>query len=336
MSGAAQVTRPGRTTVGVPLERYFYHSFPRRGRATESEVAKGCEILALIADAGLLLAPEVVVWQHPHANGTPPREQSYIQRRVCFTELAPEELPDHARGFGSFALEFEIETLKRMGAMPVFYVPQAVGTETDGRSSLGSTLVIQSMDAMVLAARLAGVAEALARAKDGDEFNCAFGFQSLRTFSFEVSNLRRFVEAFTYAITPPEMLQYGLEGLLSGFYPADNLRDSKVLAYYRQREWRIAWNFAYRGEEVMRRPSPELFDRLLKVDAEFFGRPFPTPRGESRLGEEAYVYPRLGDTKVIQLARRMIAPKAAMAQAVRILAQFAPSVPLVCIDDLAG
>ncbi len=322
--------------MGVPTERYFYHSFPRRGRATEGEVAKGCEILTLIADAGLLLAPEVVVWQYPHANGTPPREQSYIQRRVCFTELTPAELPEHAREFGSFALEFETETLKRMGAMPVFYVPQAVGTEADGRSSLGSTMVIQSMDAMVLMMRLAGVAEALAQANDGDQFNCTFGFQNLKTFGFNVSELRRFVDAFTYAITPPDMLQYGLEGLLSCFYPADNLRDNKELAYYRQREWRIGWNFAYQGEELMRRPSSELVDRLLRLDADFFGRPFQTPRGESRLGEESYVYPSLDDTKIIQLVRRVIAPQDAMAQVARILTQFAPDVPLVCIDDLPG
>jgi hypothetical protein len=319
----------------VPSQRYFYHSFPRRGRATDQEAAKGCEILELIADAGLLLAPEVVEWRYPHADGSAPREQSYIQRRACFTELSPPELPGHAEEFGHFALEFDTETIKRMGAMPVFYVPQAVGAEADGRSSLGSTLVIQAMDAMVLMMRLAGVAEALAKARDGDAFNCTFGFQNLRRWDFEVTELRRFVEAFTYAITPPEMLQHGLEGLLACFYPADNLRHSAALAHYRQREWRIAWNFAHLGEELMRRPSQELVDRLLKLDAEFFGRPFPTPKGQSRLGEEAYVYPRLGDTKIIHLARRVIAPRDAMAQAARILSRFAPDVPLVCINELA-
>lgn len=39
--------------TGVP-ERYFYHSFPRRSRSTEREIASGLTILELIRDFGLL------------------------------------------------------------------------------------------------------------------------------------------------------------------------------------------------------------------------------------------------------------------------------------------
>ena len=84
-------------------QRLFYHSFPRRGRNTAGEIEKGCRILSLIADAGLLLTPEGVHWKYPHADGTPPREQQVIQRRVCLTELAPAELPRPGEEFGHFA-----------------------------------------------------------------------------------------------------------------------------------------------------------------------------------------------------------------------------------------
>jgi hypothetical protein len=92
-------------------KRFFYHSFPRRGRNTSGEIDKGCQILSLICDVGLVLAPEVVPWSYPHADGTPPREQRTIQRRIYFTELAPHELKRHAEEFGHFALEFEVDAL---------------------------------------------------------------------------------------------------------------------------------------------------------------------------------------------------------------------------------
>ena len=46
-------------------ERYFYHSFPRRGSSTEAEIDKGCKILASIRDFGLLLTPQLIEWQQP-------------------------------------------------------------------------------------------------------------------------------------------------------------------------------------------------------------------------------------------------------------------------------
>jgi hypothetical protein len=58
-------------TTDISMDRFFYHSFPRRGRNDAGEVAKGCKILSLMRN-GLLLAPES---QHPHADGSPPRTQ---------------------------------------------------------------------------------------------------------------------------------------------------------------------------------------------------------------------------------------------------------------------
>jgi hypothetical protein len=221
-------------------ERFFYHSFPRRGRGSDGEIDKGCKILSLICDAGLLLAPEIVPWSYPHADGSPPRRQQIIQRRICFRELASDELIEHAEEFGHFALEFDISTLKRLGAMPVFYIPQSTDADTSEIPSLGSTLVVQSIDAMILAMRLAGVKRIFDQSRAGERVDCTFGFAKSKTFTLDVEETRKAIEAFTYALTPPDMLEHALTGLLSCFYPADNLRDNKALAYYRQREWRIA------------------------------------------------------------------------------------------------
>jgi hypothetical protein len=112
------------TAETMKLEGFFYHSFPRRGRHGDKEVQKGLKILELIRDFGLLLTPEVTAWEYPHADGSPPRKIEMVQRRVSFTELSPCELPRHAEEFGRFALEFEIDTLKSLYALPVFYIPR--------------------------------------------------------------------------------------------------------------------------------------------------------------------------------------------------------------------
>jgi hypothetical protein len=320
-----------------PAERFFYHSFPRRGRGSDSEVAKGCKILSLIYDAGLVLAPEVVKWNYPHADGAPPREQQTIQRRICFTELAPTELVQHAEEFGHFALEFDVQTLKRMGAMPVFYIPQATEHDEHGVTSLGATLVIQAIDAMILATRLGGVKKILDDpATTQSTLDCTFGFRTekLKTFHLNVPEARKVIQGFTYALTPPDMLEQALTGLLSCFYPADNLRDNKALAYYRQREWRIAWNFAIRGEEVMRGPSDELIGRLLDTDPDFFGRDFPTALGPRRLATEALVFPGIAGKRVVEMANRVVVPRAALTAAKAIATRFASGVPVICIEDM--
>src|SRR5882757_349348 len=104
-------------------DRYLYHSFPRRGANTAEEVDKGLNILACIRDFGLLLLPESIEWSLP-LKSKPPRTIPFVQSRVCFTDLTPAELPQHAETFGHFALEFEMESARRLGAVPVFYVPQ--------------------------------------------------------------------------------------------------------------------------------------------------------------------------------------------------------------------
>lgn len=105
-------------------ERFFYHSFPRRGASTAEEIDKGCKILAAIRDFGLLLTPQLIEWKQPTLDEAQPRVFPVLQKRVCFAELNPSELPQHAKKFGRFALEFEIDTVHRLGAVPVFYVPQ--------------------------------------------------------------------------------------------------------------------------------------------------------------------------------------------------------------------
>ena len=109
------------------LERRFFHSFPRpkRGEDREATLDRGLEILALMKSAGLILAPEVVEWDASVVAG---RAEQFriLQRRACFTELSPEELPSHAAVFGPVALSFDVAKLRSAGATPVIYAPQGL------------------------------------------------------------------------------------------------------------------------------------------------------------------------------------------------------------------
>jgi hypothetical protein len=89
-----------------------------------------------------------------------------LKKRICFTELSPGELAGHAEKFGHFSLEFEIETVRRLGAMPVFYVPQPTSEATDG-SLIGSALVAIATDSRAVVQRMAGLNDLLHGALPG-------------------------------------------------------------------------------------------------------------------------------------------------------------------------
>ncbi|HUZ93822.1 MAG TPA: hypothetical protein VMU57_02815, partial [Edaphobacter sp.] len=113
--------------IKAGAERTFYHSFPRRRASDTPEVIneKGLELLVAISQMGLILAPEVVEWSIPLSDGST-KVIRHRQMRICFTELSQSELPRHAEVFGPFAMEFHIDILRQLGALPVIYVPQMV------------------------------------------------------------------------------------------------------------------------------------------------------------------------------------------------------------------
>ena len=86
---------------------------------------RGWNILRAIRRTGLVLAPELVEWTAPVSIGNPTPIR-LLQQRICFTELQPHELPAHSERFGPFAIEFDVTALRRAGALPVVYMPQAL------------------------------------------------------------------------------------------------------------------------------------------------------------------------------------------------------------------
>jgi hypothetical protein len=324
-------------------ERYFYHSFPRRPQ-TEGH-GHGLAILELIRDFGLLMTPEIARWEYTHADGSPPRRQSMVQRRISFTELAPAELAGHTKDFGPFALEFDIDALKRLGAIPVFYV--SLAGDGHGAGGLGGTLMNHLIDAMRLTDRIAQMAAILDGAPpDRDRQAITIPVDAgPALFDLNIQEARETLRAISLGLAPARQLAAFLEGGLNYFYPADG-RNNATLQYYRQREWRMAGNVAVRDEEMMHVPSAVMIDRLLALDADFFGRQFP-PADEivsntslhglqqQRLADWCWVFAEFDGRRALNWVRRVIVPADALDAATAILAPLADAPPLVSLENLA-
>jgi hypothetical protein len=321
------------TAVEGAPERYFYHSFPRKWRETDAEIEKGCTILSIIRDSGLIMAPEIVEWRYEYLDGSPARTAEVLQRRISFTELPPEEVAGHAKKFGRFALEFEVPVLKALGAIPVFYIPQALSM-AKGAEGAASTLVMQFLDGMSLVERIASIQEELARTgQTSGSLRRTYGFQHKRDFEFDVAATKRLLDALMHALTPSPRLRDGMRGTANFFFGADDLKHDEALGYYREREWRIAGAMTLRNEDIVFSPTDRLVGRLLALDTDFFGREYPAGEGKNR-AEQSYVMPGLDGRPIIDMIRRVIVPEAGLDSATAVFKGFPKPPAIVTLESL--
>lgn len=317
-------------------ERHFYHSFPRRSRFTPAEIEEGCAILGIIRDHGLALVPQVLQWEYPHADGTPNRTSEIMQQRVCFTELRPSDLAGHAAKFGRFAIEFPVPVLKALGAIPVFYIPRAVG-DAQGAEWAANVMVMQLQDAYILSLRLSELSDAARKAAPEEKtIRCTLGFteSGLKDFHLDIASAKHVFEILTYALTPPDVLVPAFEAAMRYFVPADDLRQHEELGFYREREWRIAANVAMAGKPLLQAPNRDLINRLKALDPEFFDRPFHSSQGKKTRADLVSVLPGLNDRSILQLARRVIVPGQALRQARRLLKDVPGAPPVVSLESV--
>lgn len=324
-------------------ERFFYHSFPRRGASTDVEREKGKKILAAIRDFGLVLTPQFIEWSQPNL-GAPPRTLPILQKRVCFTELSPKELPGHVEKFGHFSLEFEIETVRRLGAMPVFYVPPPTGEAADG-SHIGTALVAIATDVRAVIQRMAGLNRVLhGSVPVNPKFDFNTGFAGSPDgqghYAIDRDEAKNFLAAIGHAVTPWADLQSGADALLNFFQPTDNKNTDEALEYYREREWRIACGMRLKGRDgqpdadLLRVLTPEERQRLLDIDQEFFSRRIQTGTGEADTLDQALVLPGLHSKRVIQMVRRVIVPASAVKDTIEVLCALDQSPPVIALEEL--
>ena len=114
-----------------------FHSFPRhRGNVPRDQILHKGELVAgSLLQNGLLLAPENFEIPLLNDQGAQIDHLKVLQCRICFTELQPSEIENHSKVFGPYSLAFEIDDLRRIGGLPVHYVPMPHGTHLYGLAS---------------------------------------------------------------------------------------------------------------------------------------------------------------------------------------------------------
>ena len=264
--------------------RFFYHSFPRpRPGETPSETAsRGWAILQSMKKLGLILAPEVVEWRTPVNLGTPSPIQ-ILQRRICFTELSPQELTEHSKHFGPFALEFETTALRRVGALPVIYMPQAL-SEQDHLALLGPFVVghleqirgtlekLNSLDEIGSPAYLQNLGathiadDCIVTLTNEDQSG-----GTVQTFQVPWKAIRDLLSYMNFE-TAPFNAMTGVTSITQAlFYQTDDDHHDQELGYYRQREWRITADYYVNGIRSGRSLQDEEKALLLELDESFWG-----------------------------------------------------------------
>ena len=300
--------------------RFFYHSFPRpRPGETYSETAsRGWAILQSMKKLGLILAPEVVEWHTAVSLGTPSPIQ-ILQRRICFTELSPQELGEHSVRFGPFALEFETSALRRVGALPVIYMPQAL-SDQDHLTLLGPFVVghleqirstldllnwmnqfdnpanIQSLGAKSIADNMM-VTLTNPNESGGTVQETQVPWEAIKNILNFIGFRRAPLDAMLGATSIAQAL----------FYPTDDDHHNHELGYYRQREWRITADYYVNGSPRGRSLQHEEKELLDELDESFWGGTThpsnPIPRVDNAL---ALVQPTPGE--LLDKVTRIIVP----------------------------
>lgn len=251
-------------------ERFFYHSFPRPRNGVDS-LEQGKRILELIADHGLVLAPEKIEFRESLQNGSKSDPISIFQKRMCFTELSPKELIQHVDAFGPISLEWNLAKLRSMGAVPVFYV--SLNAPPNSLEGIGSSLVARLANIQALLSSIEALSSVANNTLDPLE-PIRITKKGVPEFATRLSaggaiDLVQFLE---YQSQPVSSLTASARALAGYFYPIENLDFTGPLGYYRQREWRVLANMLQLGEPVTHQVPEEVQKKLIAVSSDFWGK----------------------------------------------------------------
>ncbi len=296
------------------MYRFFFHSFPRRrsGESREAQISKGKRIAKSLLSDGLVLCPENYELPLVGNDGITPDKLEATQRRICFTELEPDLLGAHSEVFGPFALAYTIEDLRRLGALPVFYIPLESGGYLSG-------LPLQLLGGIVDGHRITSTLAAIRKQLDqSPALGLKYRGKSVNFTESEASTIRTFVEVLMdSAATDFSVTDLRLAAAASCFYPTEDPKYTGPLHYYRQREWRIIQGlFTWKGESVSHLATPEQAAKLLEIDPDFFSKELSFFGGLEGVGAKVidsianrcHFLTRVGDLDAVGIARCLIIP----------------------------
>jgi hypothetical protein len=280
---------------------YFYHSFPRH----KSEKL-ALDVLRSVLKLGLLLTAEKRML--PKSGRL--KRAPLVQDRLCFTAIEPKYLRAHARAFGIFSLEYDAHVVRSFGAQPVMYL---TGELSDGRllNRAGTDLARHALESREVLKRLW---------KLSDKKN-ALGRKA--------KEVKRRV--YPYG-EPFQRCFFSIQALLNLYYPTDRKHRTKPLHFFRQREWRIIPNFAYRNKWLYPFLTASEKRVLMRINPQFF---------QVRVGRRKRIsrcmrFPKVGGSKVLEGARRLIVPDRFLARVRRIVAEAGVDLRVVPLSMLPG
>ncbi len=303
--------------------RYFYHAFPQAPSGKDG-LLRGISILGSILDRGLVLTPEVL--EHDRSN------YRSISKRVCFTELGPGELAAHAVKFGPFALEWEYETLLRMGALPVIYFPLV----SDPKTAAASEAFYET---------LGGVAQLLERLLElnrmgeamlpGEHLNLDIDGRQVPT-SLERAHIQQLSRVLEYGALPMQSMLNGFRALTSLVQRTNDPRSDDVLAFFREREWRIVGNMTREGALVTDKPSDADAEALVSLSPEYFGRTMRFRTGEYRIIDQCQIYRQFDGKPLHKSLRRVIVPAEVLSEASELVASRGVTVSIAAMEEVSA
>jgi len=312
-------------------EKYFYHSFPRvrSGDSDDHVIKVGLKILKLIQQLGLVLAPEIVVWKQSLENGQN-RTTAVRQCRICFTELSRDQVEEHGKQFGPFSVEFRIDVLRQLGALPVIYVPQRL--KEDRRfSTVGETIVTEIGDIKYTINQL----HQLSQLTDPDYLltkiapgathvadDCILTLQNTDTadkviasYQVPLKHIKDILSYIGYRNAPFDLMIGVLSHVQSLFYPTDDEIHDKQLEYYRQREWRLVTGLALEGKSQSRPLTDFEKHSLLSVNNRFWSKEVSDGNVSIRRADDACIIDRFEGKHIAEAISAVVVPTEAYDEA---------------------
>ena len=290
-----------------PARRLLYHAFPGPSRGVRGEHPKGLDLgvaqLDLMMRYGLLLTPECLrIPPNDAARNREPPKVEFRQARACLTlvesreELWQETRLDeygrpisHVRLFGEFAVGIDPIRARELGAVPVIYFYSG-GDSAHGRVSHEILFTLRELRSLAIAlARL--------EAKAGIEGRDTLATATLDALGYVLQgepivrervdaagprSARTAVDLLDTDRRPAWNLVDMIDAMFDLFQTADSHSCPESLAYYHEREWRIAPLFtagvrcrrlrveSASGEGELPPWVGELRARLRSLDSDFF------------------------------------------------------------------
>ena len=324
------------TNVGVMIMTVekIYHSFPGPEIIKGKEKIKmGVKILSSIRDHGFLLSPEIHSYSERIDDDSFSDPRNNIQKRCCFTCIHPEKLRGHIEIFGKFSIEFPVNNFKKMGGNPVTYLAIINEKDYSDLEGIASMLMIRIGEITDLLTQLSDCHEKINNyngdmndfilmKKGGKKYPINCSFSSAQALLNELSANKQ----------PFDILLNAIRGMCGLFVPADDIKNNKSLAYYREREWRIIANMSMYGKEIDTPLGKKQAKYICEINPNFFNRKMKFHTGTYKTIDQCKLLKEINGKHILEFASRVIVPKQTVNEVQQILNEF-KNIEVISLED---